>query len=253
MGEDDYEMGRVDDGVVDMYSNYGSGEQAPEEIESALLHHYGATSEDTEAVGKGVGFLQDPHDELYPPAFQGGDSIPSEVIDKLKNHVVEPLSERFTDPDGFIMFSIYGSGISYNWDEGGDFDIQMWVDIDKFTQTNDENLTQDDLVSEVRLIVQPINFPSFKDLGLSTDEVEGNMLIQYYPKPGTGSEEENLASKPYACYDMDENRWLQEPIVMEPNFYGETFLMLMPKAEEIASQAEAMIAEYKRDLLNWEF
>jgi hypothetical protein len=30
------------------------------------------------------------------------------------------------------------------------------------------------------------------------------MLIQYYPKAGTGSKEENLASKPYACYDLDQ-------------------------------------------------
>jgi len=86
-----------------------------------------------------------------------------------------------------------------------------------------------------------------------TEGAEGNMLIQYYPKPGTGSKEENLASKPYACYDMDKGVWLQKPIVLKPKFYGETFLLLMPKAEEIAKQAEALLADYKRDILNWEF
>jgi len=72
------------------------------------------TTEDTEPVGKQVGFIQDPHDTLYPPLFKGQDSIPQDNIDKLKNHVLEPLSERFAEPDSWIMFSIYGSGISYN-------------------------------------------------------------------------------------------------------------------------------------------
>ena len=89
-------------------------------------------------------------------------------------------------------------------------DIQMWVDIDEFMRYNfDEDLDQDGLLSEVRKIVQQVNFPTFeKVIG------EGKMLIQYYPKPGTGSKEENLASKPYACYDMDKGVWMQKPIVL---------------------------------------
>ncbi len=130
-------------------------------------------------------------------------------------------------------------------------DIQMWVDIDEFLRYNfDEDMDQDELLSEVRMIVQQRNFPSFKDLDLAYEDCAGEMLIQYYPKPGTGSKEENLASKPYACYDMDKGIWLQKPIVLKPKFYGETFLMLKPKAEDIAKQAEALLADYKRDVLN---
>ena len=132
-------------------------------------------------------------------------------------------------------------------------DIQMWVDIDKFHQYNDEDIDQDELLAEVRRIVQIHNFPRFKDLGLTYEDCEGNMMIQYYPKPGTGSKEENLASKPYACYDLDNGTWLQTPIPVNPKFYGETFLILMPKAEEIAKQAEALLADYKRDILNFQF
>jgi hypothetical protein len=129
-------------------------------------------------------------------------------------------------------------------------DIQMWVNIEEFARYNDEDMDQETLISEVRMIVQQVNFPSFKDLGLTYEDCEGNMLIQYYPKPGTGSKEENLASKPYACFDLDSATWYQKPITMKPKFYGETFLMLMPKAEQIAQQAEALLADYKRDVLN---
>lgn len=108
-------MGRYDNGKFYMYTPQGNtirNDPFLDEIQEAVKT--AATSEDTEPVGKDVGFLQEPKKELYPCLFQGTKDIPSDTIATLKNHVVEPLSERFTNPDAWIMFSIYGSGISYN-------------------------------------------------------------------------------------------------------------------------------------------
>lgn len=217
-----------------------------------------AGSEDTEPEGTNVGFLREPHDELYPNLFKGEDKIPDDVKAVLKNHVLEPLSAEFTDPDAFIYFTIYGSGISYNWDEGGDLDLQLWVDVEKYSSTTDQPLTTDDLLASIRRVVQTVNFPTFISLGLkapdgSPEDTTGSMMIQYYPKPGKGTKDENLASKPYACYDLETDEWLVKPKPIRPEFYGDEFLLLMPKAKDIALQTEALLGEYQRNILNWQF
>lgn len=217
-----------------------------------------ATSEDTEPLGDQVGFLHDPHKELYPNLFRGEKKIPEEVKQALKDHVLDPLSKEFVKPDNFIYFTIYGSGISYNWDESGDLDLQLWVDSDKYTRTTNDPMDLDDLIAAIRRIVGPINFPSFIDLGLTEtgdtkEQATGTMLIQYYPKPGKGSKEENLASQPYACYDLETDEWLQPPKPIKPRFYGDNFILLMPKAKDIALQAESLLGEYQRNVLNFSF
>lgn len=115
----DQDVDLTENRSVEVYRGHGNPEVIANAIEA--IHQWAesgqriaATSEDTEPVGKDVGFLQEPKKELYPCLFQGTKDIPSDTIATLKNHVVEPLSERFTNPDAWIMFSIYGSGISYN-------------------------------------------------------------------------------------------------------------------------------------------
>lgn len=224
----------------------------------AMYQRLAAGTEDTEPTGENVGFLRDPHDELYPPLFRGEKKIPEDARQALKDHVLVPLSKEFTDPDKFIYFTIYGSGISYNWDEGGDLDLQLWVDIEKYSATTDDPLTIDDLLAGIRRIVQTVNFPTFAELGLEAppdakEDTTSAMMIQYYPKPGKGTKDENLASQPYACYDLETDEWLVEPKPMRPDFYGDEFLLLMPKAKDIALQAEALLGEYQRNILNWQF
>jgi hypothetical protein len=216
-------------------------------------------TEDTEPTG-GEGFLRDPHKNLYPYLFpDGGTEMPQKVRHLLKAHVLNQLDEAFEDADNFIYFTVYGSGISYNWDEGGDLDIQMWIDIEKFQQLNEDKATwtMDDLLAEVRRNVQMVNFPTVKDIGLqagnSDEEVTGEMLVQYYPKPGKGTKEENLASQPYACLDLETGEWIVKAKPFDPQFYGLHFLEVMPKATDMAIQAEALLDEYERNVLNWQF
>lgn len=210
-----------------------------------------ATVEDTEPAYN-FGFLTEPHSTLYPCAFEGEKMRP-DAIKLIKSWILPGVLEGEPEWEDYIAFTVYGSGASYNWDEEGDFDVQMWVDVDKYNAKAAEPLTVDELVDNVRRHVQTLNFPSFQQVGLATEECSGSMLIQYYPKPGKGTEEENLASKPYACYDMDADKWLQKPEPITPEFYGQMFLMVHSKAEDIASQAEDLIAQLDRNILNWQF
>lgn len=216
------------------------------------------TSEDTEPEGLEVSFLNEPAKELYPPAWSNGKMRP-ECKKALKAHVLNAIELEFQNPDKFIYFTVYGSGASYNWAENGDFDVQMWVDIDKFNDLheNDANLSQDDLVAAIRRIVGPINFPTFADLGVTAPDAKeggsGKMQVQFYPKPGTGSKSENLSSKPYACYDMETDEWLVRPKPIRPEFYGDYFLMIEPKAQDVAVQAEAALDELQRNITDWQF
>jgi hypothetical protein len=212
-----------------------------------------ATVEDSEPANN-FGFLKDPHDELYPAAWIGT-RMREEARTAILDHINKALAENgYPDAGRFINYSVYGSGASYNWDEDGDFDMQMWVDIDKYNEgkSKEELMTEDDLVADIRRIVQLVNFPSFKDLGL-TNGCEGKMLVQYYAKPGEGTKEDNLASKPYACYDLEKEVWYQKPTPITPEFYGEWFILLEPKAKDIATQASAVLESLERNIVEWSF
>lgn len=210
-----------------------------------------ATVEDSEPANN-FGFLKEPHDELYPAAWIGQRMRP-EARKAILDHVNLALAENgYPDAGRFINYSVYGSGASYNWDEDGDFDVQMWVDADKFNEGKGEPMTEDDLLADIRRIVQTVNFPSFADLGLKKD-CDGKMLVQYYAKPGTGSKEENLASKPYACFDLETDTWYQRPKPITPEFYGEWFILLEPKARDIAMQASAVLESLERNIVEWSF
>ena len=206
-------------------------------------------SEDTEPEGNEVGFLGEPHKTLYPPLFKGMKLRP-EVAKIIKKHALDAIAEEFKNPDDFCYFTIYGSGISYNWDEKGDIDIQIWVDIDDY---DGEPMTQDDLVAAVRRLIAPINFSSVKELGIDTQDEVGTTLVQYYAKPGTGSKEENLASKPYACYDLEKMKWLVRPTPIKPTFYGDAFMKMMPEANDVANEVESLCDDFERHSLEWEF
>jgi hypothetical protein len=225
------------------------GYTGPQRLQASRLS---ATVEDTEPANN-FGFLKEPHDDLYPAAFDG-DTMKPEAIRKVKKHVLDAINKEYRNADEFIYFTVYGSGASYNWDEDGDFDVQMWVSYKKFLSSYNKNdVTEDDLLADIRRLTQGINFPSFAELGLKTDDCEGLMLIQYYPKPGEGSREENLASKPYACYDMETKQWLYKPKPITPEFYGEAFMMVYPKAEDIAIQAEGLLDELERNIIDYQF
>lgn len=215
-------------------------------------HHYAATVEDTEPEFN-LGFLEDPHDTLYPCAWEN-DKMRSEAKKAIVGHVMEVIHKAgYEDAEQWIHFTVFGSGASYNWDETGDFDVQMWVDIDKYNESHNSAMTVDDLIKDIRAAVQTVNFPSFADLSLQTKDNDGAMLIQYYPQPGTGSKEENLAKKPYACYDIDLDEWLERPKPFTPDFYGIHFLAIQNKADDIAVQAEALINELQRNVLSFQF
>jgi hypothetical protein len=213
---------------------------------------WAATVEDSEPANN-FGFLKEPHEKLYPCAWIGL-RMRDEAKTAILGHINDALADNgYPDAGRFINYSVYGSGASYNWDEDGDFDMQMWVDTDKFNEGKDEPMTEDDLVADIRRIVQLVNFPSFKELGLANEESDGTMLVQYYAKPGTGSKEENLASKPYACFDLEKEVWYQKPEPITPEFYGEWFILLEPKAKDIAMQASAVLESLERNIVEWSF
>lgn len=215
---------------------------------------WAASVEDTEPPYN-FGFMKEPHSNLYPAAWTDNEKMRPEANNAIKQHVLKQLAiNHYDDADDWIYFTVYGSGASYNWDEDGDFDVQMWIDFEAFNDKHpNAAFTSDDLLAEVRRVVQMVNFPSFKDLGLDTPECEGMMLIQFYPKPGKGTPEENLSSKPYACYDLETDEWLQKPRPITPTFYGEHFIMVFNKATDIAVQAESLLDELQRNTVNWQF
>src|SRR6476469_1028792 len=119
-------------------------------LDRVLEQKFAADVEDTEPEFN-FSFLKHPHDDLYPPAFEGGDKITVKAKNAIKSHVLNQLElNEYPNADQWIYFTVYGSGISYNWDETGDFDVQMWIDVARYNEAEpDDPQTSDELVAEV--------------------------------------------------------------------------------------------------------
>lgn len=176
-------------------------------------------------------FLDKPHEQLYPCFFDEDNKLRPEAREALLQHVLKeiPIEHRSK-----LNFNLIGDGASYNWNDTGDLDIQIWVDGD-----------EEDLVI-IRDAIRPVNFPTAAELGLEAPGCTGAMEIQYYAKLGAGTTEDNLAQKPYACYDIDADEWVLEPVPVTPKHFGDLFLEAEPIAQEMAVKADNAIAEYER-------
>jgi hypothetical protein len=181
-----------------------------------------------------AGFLTSPHPVLYPCVWEAGGGMRPEARDRILRTFLDLAEVQWPDVRSWVRFAVIGSGASYNWDEDGDLDVQVWV------------ADEDRLADVRRLIVAHLLHRTCADLGLTTIDCQGRMEVQFFAKPGRGTVEENLAGQPYACYDMDLDRWLVDPIPLTPDLYGNLFLLVEPRAEEVAAEAEVILAAYDR-------
>lgn len=179
-------------------------------------------------------FLDQPHPTLYPCVWGADEKMRPEANRAFSRAVLDLLEAEWPDARQWVRFAVIGSGASYNWAEEGDIDFQVWV-------------SEDGVLPAVRrLIVANLLHLTCADFGLATPDCPGTMGVQFYAKPGRGTEAENLAGQPYACYDVDLDRWLVEPIPLTPELYGDLFLLSLPQAEQVANEAEDLLADYDR-------
>lgn len=181
-----------------------------------------------------AGLLDLPHERLYPCVWGGDERMRPEARDRFLSAFFSLAEPLWPDVRTWVRFAVIGSGASYNWAEDGDLDIQVWV--------SDESRLRD----VRRLIVGNLLGKTCADYGLTTPDCSGAMEVQFFAKPGRGTPEDNLAGQPYACYDIDLDRWLVEPIPLTPDLYGDLFLLVKDRAEEVATEAEGLLAAYDR-------
>jgi hypothetical protein len=179
-------------------------------------------------------FLERPHDRLYPCVWGDDEQMRPEARERLTSAVLDLLEARWPDARQWVRFAVIGSGASYNWDETGDIDFQIWV-------------ADAEALPQVRhLIVDNLMHLTCADFGLATADYPGTMEVQFYAKAGRGTEAENLSGQPYACYDVDLGRWLVKPIPLTPELYGNLFLLVEPRAQQVADEAERLLGDYDR-------
>lgn len=188
-------------------------------------------------------FLDEPYKELYPPIWKGL-KMRSDSKKMLEAYLVTELEKAgYSQIDKWLVFTCFGSGASYNWNEIGDLDIHIWVDADSFNQVHpDLNVTSDDLLVAMRRLIIPINSPELYKL-----DIESPMTVQYYPLAGKGTKDECLATRPYACYAMDTDEWYEKPYPLTPQHFADGFLLVEPKAKIIAEQAISLLGALDMD------
>ena len=189
-------------------------------------------------IQREANFLDPPHEVLYPCVWGPDEQMLPQARSIFISTIMGMVTERWGMDRSWIRFSVIGSGASYNWDETGDIDIQVWV--------SDESR----LVDIRRFIVANLLHRTCADYGLATPDCAGAMEVQFYAKAGRGTPTENLAGQPYACYDIDLDRWLVRPIPLTPELYGDLFLLVEDRAEQIATEAEDAIAAVDRARLD---
>lgn len=192
-----------------------------------------------------VPFLTDPHPTLYPCVFDGLDLRP-EARERILGHISPVLESHVPGILERIKFRIIGSGASYNWDEAGDLDCQVWVDVEGYRAAG--GTSPDDLIQRLRSACGPVQYPKVADLGLTAGDCAGEMTVQYFVKPGVGTDEEVRSERPYAAYDLHEDRWIIEPWPITPEFYGDLFIQVEARAKEIAEQADDLMDDLERSL-----
>lgn len=190
-------------------------------------------------------FLEPPKDRLYPCVWTEDNGLRPEARRAFESHVYGILEPTFPDAREFVRLAIIGSGACYNWSEAGDLDVQLWV------------ADEERLPAVRRLVIDQMNGFTCADFGLATDDCDGAMEVQFYAKPGFGSPRENREGQPYACFDLgsqDEGYgWVVEPYPMPPEMYANQFLLVAPRAEEVAAEAEALVARYERTRRNADY
>ncbi len=192
-----------------------------------------------------VPFLTDPHPTLYPCVFEAN-GVKPEARDRLLGHILPVLESAAPGARDWISFCVIGSGASYNWDEGGDLDVQVWVDTEAYAAGGGTD--PDGLVKRLRAACGPVNYPTVASLGLTTDDCAGTMQVQYYIKPGTGTDDEVKSERPYSAWNLDEDRWIIEAWPITPEFYGDLFLQVEASAKQVAEQADDLLDDLERSL-----
>lgn len=187
-------------------------------------------------------FLDRPHDSLYGPVWTEDNQMRPEARDAFRDTLLDLITPQYPDAREWIRFAVIGSGASYNWDESGDIDIQVWV--------SDESK----LADVRRAIVKNLLGTTCADLGLTDPPGDGSMEVQWYAKPGRGTPQDNMDGQPYACYDIDLDVWLVEPYPLTPEMYADQFMLVEDQAAEIATEAELLLGRFTRaesDLDYW--
>lgn len=188
------------------------------------------------SMQKQADFLAPAHPTLYPCVWGADEQMRPEAKAIFTKTFLDVVTPQFPDIRSQIRFWVIGSGACFNWDEDGDIDIQIWI-------------ADPDILVPVRaLIGHNLYGKTCADYGLSTPDCPGRMSVQFYAKTGRGTAAENLAEEPYAAYDIDKDSWLVKPVPMTPEMYGDIFLLVEPRAQAIAAEADDALAAYERAL-----
>lgn len=193
-------------------------------------------------------FMDPPQPTLYPAVFGDDEMMRPEARERLIGAFMEAVQPHFSgDLGSLVHFVGIGDGFSYNWHLEGDLDIQVWVDVGSYDGP------AEDIVGGIRAAMKPINFQTCQDLGISTPGHPGLMEVQYYAKEGKGTDQENLDQRPYACYDLDGDRWILKPVPFDPEFYADLFLEVEPDAEIWAERVEDVVVRHERAVEDREY
>lgn len=182
-----------------------------------------------------VKFIERPHDRLYGAVFDEDNRMRPEARDVLRDTFLDLITPDHPDVREWVRFALIGSGASYNWDEAGDLDVQIWV--------SDESKLRDARRVVINNLVETY---TCADLGLTDPPGDGSMDVQWYAKPGRGTPEDNMAGQPYACYDIDLDMWIVEPYPLTPEMYADQFILVEEQAIEIAAEAEQLLGVHSR-------
>lgn len=159
-------------------------------------------------------YFSAPSDHLDPALFSWDNTLKESVSHPLITAACETLKRAgLVHPEDWLNMWLTGSGITYQWQENNDLDVQLGIDYDLFVRENPRfgDVGQYDMENKLNTYLRTFLWPKMEHATFDGKE----FTVTFF----WNREVENdiTAIHPYAAYNIVDNRWVVEPPQIPPD------------------------------------
>lgn len=158
-------------------------------------------------------YFTPPSDHLDPALFDGIE-LKTDVRWPLITAVTETLVKAgLNNPSNWINIWITGSGITYQWMDNHDLDVQMGIDYLNFLHYNPDykNIPEYMMEDRINRYLRTFLWPKMANATFNGKEFN----VTYFWNSGV--ESDITVIHPYAAYNIVDNTWIQQPPQIPPD------------------------------------
>jgi len=194
-----------------------------------------------------VSYFSSPSDHLDPALFDE---------DKLKDSVRTPLISAVSEtlhkaglnhPDTWLLIWLTGSGITYQWADNHDLDVQIGIQYDKFLNANPQFkwVSITDVENRINNYLRTFLWPKMENATFDGKQFTVTYFWNSYV------ESDIMLINPYAAYDIMKDNWVQKPpsVPSDPKtLYPEAWFGAASDDEHSSVRISSVYSDASREL-----